>query len=397
MNAQMTPPVSVVMVTYGAWQWTERALRALLPGTAGLHEVIVVDNGSRDGTPERVVRGFPDVQLLRNTANRGFGPACNQGAEAATAQLVCFLNSDAIVQPGWLTPLAQAVAHHADVGAAVPCVHELDGRVQCAGALLGRDGSVIEYGNGAPAADAAVAFPRAVDFGPAACMVVDRTTFLAHGGFSPVYAPAYYEDADLCMTFAAEGLRTLYIPVSHVRHARYGSGDSAGARALSDRNRTRFVGRWGDALVDHPATLHPPTPQRVLAARDAVATGRILVLACDSPGAPLRVGEWLRAVREVLPWVSVTVVVERDADAGALRDQVEVLAQPVNDVLCSRRFHYDAIVAAESHSLAAAVIDEFQPQARRLPVTMRELEPALASAGLVPTPRPTGLAAFSGA
>ena len=229
------------MVTYGAWHWTERALNALLPRTPGLHEVIVVDNGSPDDTPDLLTEGFPAVRLIRNATNRGFGHACNQGAEAATAPLVCFLNSDAIVEADWLAPLTKAVAERDDVGAAVPCLHELEGSVQCAGALVARDGAVLEYGNGATAGDPAVAFPRAVDYGPAACMVIERAAFLACGGFSADYAPAYYEDADLCMTLAARGLRTVYVPASHVRHARHGSGNAAEARALSERNRPRWL------------------------------------------------------------------------------------------------------------------------------------------------------------
>ena len=375
--------VSVVMVTYGAWHWTERALSALLELTPALDEVIVVDNGSPDDTPDLLTERFPAVRLLRNATNLGFGHACNQGAEAATAPLVCFLNSDAIVEAGWLAPLTRAITARDDVAAAVPCVHELDDRVQCAGALVGRDGTVLEYGNGATAGDPAVAFPRAIDFGPAACMVIERATFLACGGFSADYAPAYYEDADLCMTLAARGLRTVYIPASHVHHARYGSGDAAEARALSERNRARFVQRWAGALTGHPATLDPPTTQRVLAARDASATGRVLVLASGAPAADSPEEEWLLALQSLLPWARVTLVVERSADASWLSRGVEVLERPVAEVLGSRRFHYDAVFAGALPSVPEALLDERQPQATRLGSSPAELELSLATAGLL--------------
>ena len=139
--------------------------------------------------------------------------------------------------------------------------------MQCAGALLGRDGTVVEYGNGAPAGDPAVAFPRAVDFGPAACLVVDRAAFLAAGGFRAEYAPAYYEDADLCLTLAERGLRTVYVPGSRVRHVRYASGGSAAAAALSARNRARFVGALGGRAGGPPGD--PPAADAATRARGA--------------------------------------------------------------------------------------------------------------------------------
>ena len=73
--------LSIVMVSHGALEWTERALAAVAAHTPVVHEVIVVDNASTDGTPERLRQA--DVRLIENDTNRGFGPASNQGAEAA--------------------------------------------------------------------------------------------------------------------------------------------------------------------------------------------------------------------------------------------------------------------------------------------------------------------------
>ena len=131
--------------------------------------------------------------------------------------MLVFLNTDALVEPGWYAPLERALAMPG-VAAAVPLVLELDGRIQCAGALLGRDGTVIEHGNGEDAGDRAYRFPRAVDFGPGACLAVRADAFT---GFDDAYAPAYYEDADLCL--ALDG-RTLYVPEATVRHAKKASG-----------------------------------------------------------------------------------------------------------------------------------------------------------------------------
>src|SRR4051794_17653932 len=100
--------LSIVMVSYGALEWAERALAAVAAHTPVEHEVIVVDNASSDGTPERLRDA--NVRLIENDSNRGFGPASNQGAKAARAPTLVFLNTDALVEPGWYAPLERALA-----------------------------------------------------------------------------------------------------------------------------------------------------------------------------------------------------------------------------------------------------------------------------------------------
>ena len=373
----MDADVAVVIVTHGAWAWTRRALTALAAHTPEPHELVVVDNASPDGTLAGLAAEFPAVRVIANAANAGFGCGCNQGARAVAAPFVVFLNSDALVEPGWLAPLRAVVAGRPDVAAAVPCVLDLDGRVQCAGALLGRDGTVLEHGNGAAPDDPAVAFPRAVDFGPAACLLADRARFLAAGGFSDVYAPAYYEDADLCLALAAAGGRTVYVPAARVRHVRYASGGPAAAAALSARNRTRFARRWGDALDGRPASLHPPSPHTALAARDAPADGRVLV--AGAPAAGSAGAAWLHALLAARPWARVTLAAGGADAEHWLPHGVEVLAAPAAEVLAARPCHYDAVAGDE---IRASLLAAHQPQAVRLvPGAAR---PDLAAAGLRP-------------
>ena len=90
----MTPALSIVMVSYAALVWTERALAAVAAHTEAAHEVIVVDNGSPDRTAARLSERLPDVRVIENPSNRGFGPASNQGAEAAAGPVVVFLNTE---------------------------------------------------------------------------------------------------------------------------------------------------------------------------------------------------------------------------------------------------------------------------------------------------------------
>src|SRR5207248_2545867 len=134
-----------------------------------------------------------------------------------------FLNNDAIVREGWLAPLVGAVRGDRQVGAATPRLLNLDGSLQEAGALVARDGSTWSYGHGDGPERPEYRFPRAVDYGAGACLLVRRDAFLACRGFADAYAPAYYEDVELCFALAARGLRTVYEPRSVVMHARGGS------------------------------------------------------------------------------------------------------------------------------------------------------------------------------
>ena len=147
-----------------------------------------------------------------------------------------------MVGPGWLEPLLGALARPG-VGAVVPQLLNLDGTLQEAGVLLAADGTVASYGAGGDPHDPAFCFPRVVDFGAAACMAVRADLFAQLGGFDDLYAPAYYEDADLCLRLAQAGWATRYEPASQVVHARHGSSSSEHARELSERNRGRFVER----------------------------------------------------------------------------------------------------------------------------------------------------------
>ena len=357
--------VTVVIVTHGAWEWTQRALAELHRHTPDV-EVVIVDNASRDGTPERLGQEVDSVRVVANADNVGFARAANQGADLAGGELVAFLNNDALVHDGWLAPLVEALDREARVAAAGPRLLNLDGSLQEAGALVARDGSTWSYGYGDDPDRPEYRFPRAVAYAAGACLLVRRAALLDCGGFADVYSPAYYEDVDLCFALAARGLRTAYEPRSLVTHARHGSGDAAQAQALSRRNRITFLKRWGDALEARPATLEPPMPRAILGARDARALDRILVAGADA-----RIDPLLRALAGLWPDARITALLE-DADPAGLR-VAGLLAQGVEAVaglddpsgwLADRRFHYDvAVVVAQATGRAYG---HPKPQALRL-------------------------------
>ncbi|MBA2347139.1 MAG: glycosyltransferase family 2 protein [Solirubrobacterales bacterium] len=335
--------LSVLVASHNAWAWTERALAALDEHTECSFEVVVVDNASTDGTLDCLPQRFPEARLVVNDTNEGFGPATNRAAELARSPVVLLLNTDAVVGPGWYPPLAEQL-DRPGVGAVVPALVNPNGSLQGAGALLGADGSVVSYGAGADVGDARFAFRRVVPFGPAACLLMRRADFLAVGGLDPVYAPAYFEDVDLCFKLAERGLRTVYEPEVRVLHGGFASSGPGRALELYERHRPVFVKRWGPALAPFPPTLFPSNPRRELAARDATAEGRVLFLVPEL-GAPDD------AVRELVrrrPWARLSVLAAA-ADAAFApwwELGVEVFVEPgVATILEERSMHYDVVVS----------------------------------------------------
>jgi N-acetylglucosaminyl-diphospho-decaprenol L-rhamnosyltransferase len=121
--------VSVVVVSYNTLEKLRQCLLAVEP----VHERIVVDNASADGSPDMVEREFPDVILIRNEANLGFGAANNLGSERATRPLTLFLNSDCYPEPGAIERLAAEMEPHDVVAAGGRLLHP-DGRLQLSSA-----------------------------------------------------------------------------------------------------------------------------------------------------------------------------------------------------------------------------------------------------------------------
>ena len=100
--------LSVVVVNWNSQADLEACVSSLLAGTHGELEVIVVDNGSCDGSAEMVRERFPQVLLLAEQENLGFAEACNRGIAASSAPWVVMLNNDAVVEPGWAEAMVAA-------------------------------------------------------------------------------------------------------------------------------------------------------------------------------------------------------------------------------------------------------------------------------------------------
>ena len=266
-----SPEVSIIVVTLNKVEYTYDCLEGLLAHADATYELIVVDNGSTDETLDLLSR-LQNVTVLRNDANLGFGPACNQGAARARGKHLLFLNNDAVLAPRCLSALLETAKADPRCGAVGGKLVWPSGRLQEAGSILFDDGTAEAYGRGGDPNAPEFSYLREVDFCSGALLLVRRELFQKLGGFDERFVPIYYEDVDLCVGIRGLGFRVLYQPAAAARHHEYGT-TSAKATELMQRNHVRFLEkRQGDLGRQHGRSVGR------LRARERVARPRLLVI-----------------------------------------------------------------------------------------------------------------------
>ena len=249
------PEVSIVLVLHNQAGLSLRGLQALGHALDGVPtEVILVDNASTDRTGALLER-VDGARILPQSENLHFLRGANLGARHARGRALLFLNNDTELQPGSLRAAHRLLDLQPDVGAVGGKVLLLDGTLQEAGSIVWRDGSCSGYGRGQAPTDAAFGFRRDVDYCSGAFLMLRRALFESLSGFDPLFAPAYYEDTDLCMRVRAAGYRVVYEPAVRLVHVEFGSSPSrAQAAQLMEQHQQIFVRRHAQALAESHLT-----------------------------------------------------------------------------------------------------------------------------------------------
>ncbi len=236
--------------------------------TAGLAEVVVVDNGSTDGSLRAAVSAVPGLTVIDPQRNLGYGAAANRGVAASTAPMVLVCNPDLEVPAGAVAALVEAL--EADPGCALvgplirtpegaryPSARHFPSLVDAAGhAVLGlfapdnrftRSYQRTDLDDGGPGVLTA-------DWVSGACFLVRRDAFEEVGGFDESYF-MYAEDVDLCWRLGRRGWRVAYAPAAEVTHIQGRSTDRHPYRMILEHHRSllRFAARssdgWRQALL----------------------------------------------------------------------------------------------------------------------------------------------------
>ena len=268
------PTVSVVVPTYGQHDVTRRCLASLAADMEGLaYEVIVIDDAFVEPFDADSMH-IAGLKLIRNENNLGFLRSCNRAVAAASGDFVLLLNNDTVVHAGAITSLLATYDQFENVGAVCAQLRFEDGSLQEAGGIVWRDGSAWNWGRGEDPADPRFCYPREVDYGSAAALMIRRSLWQDIGGFDEAFAPAYYEDTDFCFAVRRAGQRVMYQPLAVVTHFEglsHGTDTTAGLKAYQVTNQTRFAEKWSGELVCHRGNGEDP-----LLERDRHAAARVL-------------------------------------------------------------------------------------------------------------------------
>ena len=259
-DAAPEPPlVSIVIPCLNQELVTAECLLAIaqaLPEDFAI-EVIVADNGSTDPLYAGLA-AHAELVYLRAETNIGFGPICNAAAEHASGEFLFLLNNDAQIAPGCLERLVATAREGANIGAVGPKLLFFDGHLQEAGCLLNRDATGALIGIGRDPRTPRYNYRRDVEHVSGAAVLIARALFAQLGGFDPVYAPAYCEDADLSLKIRQKGLRLVYEPQAKVAHhlSKTTNGMAETDAEVSKRkriaaNRQTLLTRWTGVLGRH--------------------------------------------------------------------------------------------------------------------------------------------------
>jgi GT2 family glycosyltransferase len=240
---------SVIIVTWENLALTRLCLESLFAHTGGLwFEVIVVDNGSTDGTPaylQALAAAEPRVRLILNEGNGGFARACNQGARAAVGDVLVFLNNDTVLAPGWLGGLSE---------------HLRDPRIGAVNPVTNRIGTEAEVSEHARTLGEFLELAarrravharrwRPVEMLAFFCLALRRAVWTQVGLLDEGFGRGLFEDDDYSARLRAAGYHLRCaddVLVHHLGEASFGRLVPDGTYgALFEKNRRRFESKWG--------------------------------------------------------------------------------------------------------------------------------------------------------
>jgi hypothetical protein len=274
--------LSVIIVNYKARDLLLECLAALAPDLSRLEsETVVVDNDSRDGTPQALAARFPGVRLIANAENAGYGRAVNQGIRVTGGEFVLVMNPDCEPRPGAVSALLDYLRAHPRAAIAGPRLLRGDGGIEHSArgfpdhltflfnrySLLTRLFPNNRYSRRYLLSDWDHLSVREVDWLSGAFLMVRRTAIDQVGGFDEAFF-MFNEDVDWCRRMKLAGWANVYVPDAQVVHRVGASKSRVAPRVIVERHRGMI----------HYFHKHHPTHPVLAALADALILARAGVM-----------------------------------------------------------------------------------------------------------------------
>ncbi len=227
--------LSALIVSYNTWHYLDTCLRSIRGSDHPVSEIVVVDNGSVDGTAEKLGTAYPDVSLIQNRENRGFIRAVNQGLASVSGDRILLLDVDTELRPNAMGLLSRFLDDQPDVSLVVPRTYDADGAVQetarnfpsALNGLFGRQSLLTRLLPNNPFSrrylsrdhlESQVPYP--VEMVSAACMLLRRSIVAEVGGLDEGFSryTGYWSDADWCKRMQKTGARAYCVPQAVIIH-----------------------------------------------------------------------------------------------------------------------------------------------------------------------------------
>ena len=250
------PLVSLVVVLFNQAPLTLACLQQIACLSYKNIELLVVDNASTDCTPQLLDRLKGKVRIFRPGLNLHFLRACNLAFRELSpdSKYVVLVNNDALLSYQALDEALAVFKRWPDTGIVGGQILHLDGQLQEAGNILLRDGSCRGIGRRKSPWHPLVQVRRKVDFVSGCFLMISTPLLKEIGGFDERFAPAYYEETDLCVESWKRGRPVVYEPRCLIHHVEFASSDkgSVDAAKLMRENCKHFHAKHKDWLSQQP-------------------------------------------------------------------------------------------------------------------------------------------------
>lgn len=246
---------TIIVPCFNGLRYTLECLAAVARHTPPPYEILVVDNGSSDGTADRV-RRLPGVRVIRNKTNRGFAAAINQGMKAARGPYLVWLNSDVLVTPGWLERMIACADQAPWVAAVGPCTDVTVGPQRVAAPAFKNDRDLLMFSQAWSLKNErqAEGVQRLTGF----CLLLKREALKQVGYLDERFGVGTYEEFDYCLRLRQAGYDLVVARDVFVRHYGHKSFRSFAAMAEQARlNREIFLDKWCRQALGFLDELHP--------------------------------------------------------------------------------------------------------------------------------------------